>query len=84
MGNGEAKEFICVTHGHELRWGMMVGGGYRVDENKGERKWDNCNSIINKIYIKKEVVIIKATTLLTNQSNNLMATHGSNVFSKEK
>ena len=25
MGNGEAKELICMTHGHELRWGMMVG-----------------------------------------------------------
>ena len=21
MGNGEAKELICMTHGHELRWG---------------------------------------------------------------
>ena len=28
MGNGEAKELICTTHGHELRWGVMleVGG----------------------------------------------------------
>ena len=38
MGNGEAKELIRRTHGHELRWGTMVGGGYRVDENKGEKK----------------------------------------------
>ena len=29
----------------------MVGGGCRAEENKGEKKWDNCNSIINKIYI---------------------------------
>ena len=21
IGNGEAKEFICMTHGHEVRWG---------------------------------------------------------------
>ena len=21
MGNGEAKVLICMTHGHELRWG---------------------------------------------------------------
>ena len=21
MGNGEAKELICTTHRHELRWG---------------------------------------------------------------
>ena len=27
MGNGEAEEFICKTHGHELRWRMLVGGG---------------------------------------------------------
>ena len=27
MRNGEIKELICTTHGHELRWGMMVGGG---------------------------------------------------------
>ena len=20
MGNGESKELICMTHGHELRW----------------------------------------------------------------
>ena len=27
MGNGEAKELICTTHGHELRWGIAGGGG---------------------------------------------------------
>ena len=21
IGNGEAKELICMTHGYELRWG---------------------------------------------------------------
>ena len=28
MGNGEAKELICIMHGHELRGegGIMVGG----------------------------------------------------------
>ena len=25
MGNGEAKELICITHGHELR-GRDAGG----------------------------------------------------------
>ena len=24
-----------------------------MEENKGEKKWDNCNSIINKIYFLK-------------------------------
>ena len=28
VGNVEAKELICMTHGHELRqWGIWVGGG---------------------------------------------------------
>ena len=27
MGNGEAKELICMTHGHELRWGNDGGRG---------------------------------------------------------
>ena len=26
MGNGEAKEPICTTHGHELRSGKNAGG----------------------------------------------------------
>ena len=25
MGNGEAKELICMTRGHELRWGNAGG-----------------------------------------------------------
>ena len=51
-GNGEAKELICTTHGHELRWGgeCWWDEGCRVVRKKGG-KWDNCNSIINKIYI---------------------------------
>ena len=34
MGNGEAKELICMTHGHELRWEM----GCRAEGNKGKKK----------------------------------------------
>ena len=26
IGNGEAKELICTTHGHELRAGDTCGG----------------------------------------------------------
>ena len=26
MGNGKAKELICMTHGHEIRWGNDGGG----------------------------------------------------------
>ena len=37
--NGEAKELICTTHGHELRGGaMLVGGGCGTEGNKGEKK----------------------------------------------
>ena len=37
MGNGEAKELICTTYGHELKGGggMRVGEGCRVEGNKG-------------------------------------------------
>ena len=38
MGNGQAKELIGMTHGHELRWGNDVGVGYRVEGKKGETK----------------------------------------------
>ena len=58
IGNGVAKELICMTHGHELRWGMLEGMGDRAERDKGEKKWDNCNSIINKIYFKKNLKII--------------------------
>ena len=27
VGNGEGKELICKTHGHELRWGNAGGMG---------------------------------------------------------
>ena len=47
IGNGGAKELICTTHGHELRWEMQGGGGER-----GGKNWDNCNSTINKIHLK--------------------------------
>ena len=53
MENGEAKELICMTHGHELKRGDCGWEGVcRVEGNK-RGKWDNCNSIINKIYLRK-------------------------------
>ena len=27
IGNGEAKELVCTTHRHEVRVGILVGGG---------------------------------------------------------
>ena len=40
IANGEAKELICMTHGHEQRGGgvMLVGEGCRVKREKGEKK----------------------------------------------
>ena len=50
MGNGEVKELIPMTHGHELRWGNDGGReGTGQRGITGRKKWDNCNSIINKI-----------------------------------
>ena len=31
---------------------MLVGGGAGQSRIKGRKKWDNFNSIINKIYLK--------------------------------
>ena len=38
MGNGEARELVCMTHGHELRWEDDGGRQVRGEGNKGERK----------------------------------------------
>ena len=54
IGNVEAKEVICTTHGHKLSGGDA--GGWRGTGRrkiKGRKKWDNRNSMINKIYFKK-------------------------------
>ena len=38
MGNGEAKELICMTHGYELRWGNAGGRGLQGGgEQRGEK-----------------------------------------------
>ena len=55
IGNGEANDLICMTHGHELSWGNDGGrAGTGQRGIKGRKKWDNCNSLINKIYLKTE------------------------------
>ena len=38
MGNGEAKELICMTHGHEIRWGNAGGRGGAGKRGIKERK----------------------------------------------
>ena len=37
IGNGEAKELICTTLGHDLRRGMLEGREYRVEGARGEK-----------------------------------------------
>ena len=32
IGNGEDKELVCTTGGHELKGGMWVGGGVQGRE----------------------------------------------------
>ena len=56
IGNGEDKELICMTHGQELRGEGMLEGRESMEWKglKGRKKWDNCNSIINNICLKKE------------------------------
>ena len=52
MGNEEAKELICMTHRHELRWGngaRMGSTGWSGKFSFGRNKWGDCNSIINKM-----------------------------------
>ena len=63
-GNGESKELVCMTHGHELRRGdSWREWGYLEEGDKGEN-WDNCNSIINKIYLNSKI------NILTKNSNS--------------
>ena len=52
-----SKNLICTTHEHELSGGMLMEGGYRAEGNKGEKKWDNYNSIINKIKNIKKIFL---------------------------
>ena len=60
IGNGEAKELICITHGHQLKWGND-GGRWGIGQRrmKGRKKWYNLNAIINKIYLKNKNKLVK-------------------------
>ena len=65
MENGEAKEVTCMTHGYEL-WGN--GGGRRgagQKRIKGRKIWDNCNRIINKIYLINNKRKMEGVLLMT-------------------
>ena len=36
IGNGEAKEFTCMAHGHELRGDCWREWGYQAEGSKEE------------------------------------------------
>ena len=55
MGNGEAKELICMTHGHEQREGLLEGRGVSGRRGQRGKKWDNYKSIVNKMHFKKKL-----------------------------
>ena len=48
-----------MTQGYELR-GMICGGKEGAGQwgIKGRKKWDNYNSIINKMYLIKSILIL--------------------------
>ena len=46
---------------------MGVGGGVQCREEQRGEKWDNCNSIINKIYLKIKKKTIKIVIKLKNK-----------------
>ena len=47
IGNGEAKEPTCTTHGHELGEGLLEGMRVPGRGRQCGKNWDNYNSIIN-------------------------------------
>ena len=51
VGNVEAKELLSMTHGHELKGGNVGERGCAGWRGVKRGKCDNCNSMINKIYI---------------------------------
>ena len=55
MGNVETKELLGMTHVHELKEGNAGGRGCAGQRGIKGGKWDNFNSIINKIYLKKDL-----------------------------
>ena len=48
IGNREAKVVIFTTHGRELKGGCWREWGYQLEGAK-QKKWDNCDCVINKI-----------------------------------
>ena len=45
MGNGEAKELVCMTHGHEARGCCWRELGYRVEGDQGGKMGEKVQGI---------------------------------------
>ena len=61
MGNGETKELICMTHGHELRDLMLMRSGYRHRRIKGRKKGTTIIVLSIKYIFQKRVIDWKST-----------------------
>ena len=66
IGNVDAKELMCMAHGHELKGGNVGGRGCAGWRGVKGGKWDNCNSIIHKLYFfKKETLCFSPSLSLS-------------------
>ena len=61
IGNGVAKVLLCLIHGHELRRGVAGGNGVSGGTGQRRKNWDNSNSIINKMFLKKNQLMLIPT-----------------------
>ena len=71
IGNGEAKELVCTTHGHEPRGAMPVGGGAG---QRGTGGWDHLISRSINIFKRKRKEVnnvVSSSTFLTWGSRHL-------------
>ena len=59
LGNRELKELVCTTHMNKVGGCWRVGGeGQRGDKGGN---WEHCNSIINKITLKRKKIWLYLT-----------------------
>ena len=63
-----------MTHGHELEgWELLEGMRVLRGGRQRGKKWDNCNSTINKIYFIKRKFNQRRTLLLTSDVEDIIA-----------
>ena len=56
-----------MIRGHELKWGNPRGRGCAGWRGIKGIKWDNWNSIINKIYLQKKDSVVPVEDRYVNQ-----------------